>query len=539
MYWSDIGGGRMKNKTFYFVKYIVGIFLVLHIICPLFAMLTHISFDDIEEVLTSAQFKPMLWNSIFSSFVAAVISVALALLLAWCVNRTGIRHKGIWSVIFTLPMLIPSISHGMGLSLLFGDNGFFTNMMGINIHLYGLTGIVIGATLYSCPMAFLMLTDSFQYEDYTVYEVADVLGLSKQQQFCAITLSNLKKPLISAFFAVFTVVFTDYGVPLAVGGKMTTLPVYMYREVIGLLDYSKGGIIGAVLLVPAIIAFIIDLANKENGSGSTVTKTFAVKKNGKRDAFANIVCGITLLFISLPIITFVVLGFVKQYPVDYSFTFDNIREALELGIWGYLLNSLFLALTTALLGTLIAYYAAYVTARSKRNFSSVAIHLISLITLSFPGLVLGLSYVLFFQGSFIYGTIAILVTVNITHFFASPYLMAYNSLLKFNYNLEDVAYSLGISKVRILLDVYMPCTRGTILEMFSYIFVNCMVTISAISFLTNYRNMPLALLIPQFDTQSMLEPIAFISIIILLVNMLEKGAIYFLKLYFVKKEEGR
>ncbi|MCQ5095889.1 hypothetical protein NE673_17705 [Blautia producta] len=57
----------------------------------------------------------------------------------------------------------------MGLTLLFGDNGFFTNLTGINIHLYGLTGIVIGATLYSCPMAFLMLTDIFQYEDFTVY----------------------------------------------------------------------------------------------------------------------------------------------------------------------------------------------------------------------------------------------------------------------------------------------------------------------------------------------------------------------------------
>ena len=67
-------------------------------------------------------------------------------------------------------------------------------------------------------MAFLMLTDIFQYEDFTVYEMADVLGLSKKQQLKAITLSNLKKPLISAFFAVFTVVFTDYGVPLIVGG---------------------------------------------------------------------------------------------------------------------------------------------------------------------------------------------------------------------------------------------------------------------------------------------------------------------------------
>lgn len=193
-----------------------------------------------------------------------------------------------WSVIFTLPMLIPSISHGMGLTLLFGDNGFFTNLTGINIHLYGLTGIVIGATLYSCPMAFLMLTDIFQYEDFTVYEIADVLGLSKKQQLQAITLSNLKKPLISAFFAVFTVVFTDYGVPLIVGGKMMTLPVYMYREVIGLLDYSKGGIIGVILLVPAVIAFIIDFLNKDTGANSTVTKPYVIKKNRKRDIFARI-----------------------------------------------------------------------------------------------------------------------------------------------------------------------------------------------------------------------------------------------------------
>ncbi len=528
----------MRNKAYYLIKYMICIFLVLHILCPLLSMLAHISGSDIREVLESAQFKPMLWNSIFSSLAAAVISVSSALLLAWCVNRTGIRHKGIWSVIFTLPMLIPSISHGMGLSLLFGDNGFFTNITGINIHLYGLTGIIIGATLYSCPMAFLMLTDSFQYEDYTVYEAADVLGLSKKEQFRAVTLSNLKKSLISAFFAVFTIVFTDYGVPLAVGGKMMTLPVYMYREVIGLLDYSKGGIIGSILLIPAILAFIIDLINKESGSNSTVVKPYKIKENRKRDIFANIICLATLIFISLPFITFIVLSFIKQYPVDYSFTLGNIREALGLGIEGYLLNSLFTALTAALLGTLITYYAAYVTTQSEKSLSSMAIHLISLITLSFPGIVLGLSYVLFFRGSFIYGTIAILITVNITHFFASPYLLAYNSLLKFDPNLGGVAYSLGISKMRVLLDVYMPCTRGTVLEMFSYIFVNCMVTISAISFLTNFRNMPLALLIPQFDSQSMVEQIAFISIIILAVNVAEKGIIYFLKLYFARKERA-
>ena len=67
----------------------------------------------------------MLWNSFLSSLVTTIVSVSIALLLAWCVNRSNIRHKGVWSVIFTLPMLIPSISHGMGLTLLFGDNGLF------------------------------------------------------------------------------------------------------------------------------------------------------------------------------------------------------------------------------------------------------------------------------------------------------------------------------------------------------------------------------------------------------------------------------
>ena len=130
-------------------------------------------------------------------------------------------------------------------------------------------------------------------------------------------------------------------------------------------------------------------------------------RTGNEILFSRVVCVVTLVLISLPIITFVILSFVKQYPVDFSFTFDNITESLDLGIGGYLLNSLFIGLTTALAGTLITYYAAFVTARSGKNFSSMAIHLISLVSLSFPGIVLGLSYVLFFQGSFVYGTIAI------------------------------------------------------------------------------------------------------------------------------------
>lgn len=526
----------MKSRSFRAAKLLFATFLVVSVVMPLARLLMNIRIQDIEDIVTSAQFGPMIKNSLVTTSISTIISVALAWGLAWCVNRTQIKYKTILSVLFTLPMLIPSISHGMGLVLLFGDNGLITNWLGINIGLYGYKGMIMGSLLYSFPVAFLMLTDVFQYEDYTVYEAASVLGLSKSQQFWTITFPNMKKPLISVVFAVFTMIFTDYGVPLTVGGKILTIPVYMYREVIGLLDFSKGAIIGVILLIPAIIAFLIDLKSEENGNASTVTKQYVVEKNKIRDRIAYIFCGIVIVLMSFPLLAFAYLSVVKQYPVDMSFSLENIIQAFELGVGSYLLNSITIALLTSIIGLAVIYITAYLTARSKKTFSTLVLHLISMISLAIPGIVLGLSYVLTFKGSWIYGTLIILVLVNMVHFFASPYLVAYNSLSKFNEKLEDVAAVMGISRIKMLLNVYVPCTMESMVEMFSYLFVNSMVTISAVSFLANFKNMPLALMIPQFDAQSLIEATAFISILIFAVNSVMKAAVYLVKRYIGKQE---
>lgn len=526
----------MKNKSYNSLKVLIFIFLLVSVVFPLAALLINIHPGDIPKIIASPQFVPMMKNSLITTTVATIISVSLALTLAWCVNRSNMRYRAVFSMLFTLPMLIPSISHGQGLVLLFGDNGLLTNALGININLYGYTGIIIGSILYSFPPAFLMLTDVFHYEDYTTYESARVLGLSKSQQFWTITIPNLKRPLISAAFATFTMIFTDYGVPLMVGGKEMTLPVYMYREVIGLLDFSKGAIIGIILLIPALIAFILDLMNKNSGSASTVTQPYQIQRNKRRDIFSYGFCTLVIFLVSLPIFAFMYLSVVKHYPIDMSFSFENITKAFDLGVGNYLINSLGIAMATGLIGCCATYFCAYATARSKRSFSTLALHLISLVSLAIPGIVLGLSYVLFFKGSFIYGSITILIMVNMTHFFASPYLLAYNSLSNFNEKLEDISDTMGISRMRMLFDVYIPCTKATIIEMFSYMFVNGMVTISAVSFLANFKTMPLALMIPQFDSQSLIEATAFISIMILIVNGIMKVLVYLMKRYIVNHE---
>ncbi len=528
----------MKNKKFFAAKYLLILYLTITVVLPMVVLFSNIRGENIQSVFSSQQFWPMLKNSVLTTLMATVISVVLSFFLAFLLNRSRIRFKSVFVVLFTIPMLIPSISHGMGLVLLFGDNGLLTNLFGLNIGLYGYPGIVMGSVLYSFPVSFLMFHDSFQYEDFTIYEAAGVLGLSKWKQFLTITLPSMKRTVISAVLAVFTMVFTDYGVPLMTGGTEMTLPVYMYREVIGMMNFSNGAVVGVVLLLPAVIAFLMDL--KKSGSGvsnSTVTKTYQIEENKKRDIAVYIIFAVVLLLICLPILAFICLSFVKKYPIDMTFSLDNVHKLLSGGIGTYLVNSLAIALLTALVGTCFSYFSAYVTARSQKAVSNKALHFISMLSLAIPGIVLGLSFVFTFKNVPIYSTIFILVIVNIVHFFSSPYLLAYNSLSKFNSNLEDVSQTLGISRFRMLFSVYIPCTKATIAEMYSYFFVNAMITISAVSFLMNFRTMPLALMIPQLEAQSFIEGTALVSLMILAINLVEKAVVFFVKRAVAKREQ--
>jgi iron(III) transport system permease protein len=510
------------------VKLLIGIFLIVTIICPLAVMLAHMAGSDISAVLQLPRFRAALFNSICTAGTATIISIVLAWGFALSVVRTNLRYKEVFSVFVTLPMLIPSISQGMGLVLLFGANGIITRLFGFSGTIYGFHGIVLGSFFYAFPVAFLMLADILKYEDGSPYEAASVLGIPRVNQFFSITFPYLRKPLISVIFAVFTLIFTDYGIPLMIGGRYITLPVLMYQEVVGLLNFNRGSVIGSFLLIPAVVAFVFDLLNRDRANQNFIIQEKTKSKNGMRDGAAMCYVLIICFIIALPIAIFTILTFINSYPMDMRFTLRNVTRTLNMGAGRYLGNSLAVAIWVSFLGTALSWFIAYFTARTGGKSSRV-LHLISITSLAIPGLVLGLSYVLFFKGSIIYGGLAMLILVNTIHFLASPYLMAYNSLGKLNINLEDVGRTLGVSRFHIICDVLIPQTKLTILEMFSYFFVNSMMTISAVSFLSTVRNQPISLMIPQFEAQLFLEGAAFVSILILGCNLLVKCAIYLIK----------
>lgn len=375
----------------------------------------------------------------------------------------------------------------------------------------------MGALLYSFPPAFLMPYDALRYENRQVYDAADIMGIPNASQFARITLPYLARPLVSTVFATFTLIITDYGVPIMVGGKYSTLSVLMYQEVIGHLNFDSG----VALILPAILAFVVDLLANVQGNLAFSVRSKRVGKNPGRDLVGWVPLIALVLFLVSPLVAFSVVAFVVKYPITMTPTLANIDRAMVFGMDEYWINSLLIAIAVSVLGAAVSWLAAYVSARTHDKFGR-ALHLVCITTMAIPGIVLGLAYMMFFKGSIIYGTIGILIMVILMHFFASPYLMAYSALNKLNASLEAGGQTLGIPRRRMILDVFIPQTSGAIVEMASYLFVNCMVTISAVAFLANVSHMPLALLISDFDTQMLVKCATLVSMVIFVTNVVAK-----------------
>lgn len=159
------------------------VFWTIAIILPLVRMLSTMASVDVLAMLQTRKFSKALCQSLAVSSIATLISVCLAGILSWSVARTNIRHKTILNTLLTVPMLIPSISHGMGLIIILGANGWLSKLIGLQAGIYGFWGIVIGSVMYSFPVAYLMLYDVIRYEDGTPYEAASVMGLSAKDIF--------------------------------------------------------------------------------------------------------------------------------------------------------------------------------------------------------------------------------------------------------------------------------------------------------------------------------------------------------------------
>ncbi|MDE7384394.1 MAG: ABC transporter permease subunit, partial [Anaeroplasmataceae bacterium] len=510
---------KFKSHELFRFAYIA--LIILFCILPLFFLLFNITQTDLSFVFKDSGFYDAIKNSLIYTLASAIISTFLALVTAYFLNFSSVKHKKLLVTLLTIPMLVPTLSIGLGIRTASGVNGFFDKMFGWDQDFLGYLGLIYGSVVISFPPTFLVLYDALRYENKESYDAASIMGINKFSTFLRITLPYLKKPLITAFLACFTLIFSDYGIPLELGGKVKTLPMYLYEQVMSNFKYGRAALVGLFLLIPAVVSFVVDLFLKEDNSDES--KTGLIKANKVFNGIA-LACILLIAFILfIPQLSFVSLAFMKGYPNNITFSLDNISSVFGsvhgVGLTKYIFNSLLIALLTGIMGTLFAYTAAYFSSRIEGKVGKV-LNFLAMASIAIPGIVLGVGYIFIFKNTngFFYGTIAILVAVNVAHFIGSPFILAKNCLSKINRDYEIIGNTLGLSKFKIFIKVIIPNSIGTIIEMFSYFFLNSMITISAVTFLCTYKTQPLSVLITTYERTGNYEMQGVISFIIILLD---------------------
>ena len=496
--------------------------IILFAILPLLTLAFHVTGEDWTHLAKNKSFWQSITNSLIYTGASAAITTALALIAAYLLNTASLKKKNFFVILLTLGMLVPTISVGLGLRILFGKNGFLDLLFGWEIEVRGFPGLIMGSVMTSFPATFLILYDALHYEDKGPYDAANIMGISRISTFFRLTIPYLRIALISAFCACFTLIFSDYGMPMEIAGKVKTLPMYLYDQFMSSFQYGRGSIAGFVLLIPAIISFVFDVIFKDQSVNEKQKRLIKADKGFNRAAVAVIIVLCAILF--LPQLAFISLSLTKSFPNDLSFSFEHIANIFSnthgVGLSQYVQNSLLLACLTALVGTCFAYLLGYLSVRKSGRMAK-AVDLLALSTIAIPGLVLGIGFIFLFKGTngTFYGTILILIVVNIFHFLGSPYLLAKNCLSKINSDYEVIGETLGIGKGGIIRKVLIPSSASTLIEMFSYFFLNSMITISAVAFLCTYDNQPLSILITTYEKNSNYEMQSVISLIILVMNI--------------------
>jgi iron(III) transport system permease protein len=443
-----------------------------------------------REFFSTWRLFRILLNSLTVAAVSTALTVLVALVLAYAVTRTTVPGKRFVSLMALLPLISPPFLVSLAFILLFGRNGVVTRSLGLDWSIYGFQGIVMAQVFTFLPQAYILLANVLGNIDTTLEEAAENLGAGPLSTLRRVTLSLARPGVASASLIVFILCMTDFGNPILVGGRYNVLATEIYAQVIGMNDFAAAATMSVVLIVPCLVAYVLNVAWV--GSKSYVTVT-AASRAAIRPTPAVLRWPLTVVTFGVALFIAVIYGliplgsFVRLWGSDWSLSLTHyaFRSTVE-GAWP-IWNSVKLAALSGLVGTALALMTAYLIERKRGSLGggARAVEALSLLPAALPGTVIGVGYILAFNVPPIYltGTIWILVASVVFWKFPVAVLAGVNALKQMDPAIEEAAVSLGAGTIRTFTRIVLPLLTGTAFSIFVYFFINGMVTVSAVIFL--------------------------------------------------------
>lgn len=473
----------------------------------------------------------LLNKSLLLSITTTIISIIIGFIAAFTLGRIKFKGRKILKILILTPLINPPFVGSIAYIMLFGKRGLITNkLLGLSISPFGFKGIVIMQCLSSISLAYILISSAVDKIDPSLEEAARNIGASEWIIFKTITFKTMLPEITNTSLLIFLSSMADFSTPIIIGGPYRTLAAQLYIEITGLFDLKTGALLGALLLIPCLLAFILQrhIVNKRlYFTDRTRSENVEHKRINPLVKYTLII--ITTLYIILVCIKYIFIligGFTVQWGQNYSFTLDHFKYVFTRDFTPFK-NSIKLAFVTASLSSLLGVFLSYLIYRKDFKTSKV-IDFIATLPAAVPGILYGMSYLVSFNKKplILIGTKIVIYIICITRFINIALRTGYALLSHMDPNIELASFNLGMGEIGTFTQITLPQLKPAFLSSFIKNFSSGMITLGAIILLMIPSNKVAVQMIFISISGSTIGTAAAMSLLLSFTNIALLGLFY-------------
>lgn len=208
------------------------------------------------------------WTAIALSLqvatVAVVISLPLALAVAWVFARYRFPGKTLLETVVNLPLVVPPVVTGYVLLQIFGRRGWLgeplERLLGIQI-VFDWKGAALASAVVAFPLLVRSIRIGFAGVDRKLEQAARTLGASRWRTFATVTLPLARRGMIAGCVLAFARSLGEFGATMMVAGNLAgqtqTIALFIYTELQTPGGESAAGGVIAVSIAIAAVALLV------------------------------------------------------------------------------------------------------------------------------------------------------------------------------------------------------------------------------------------------------------------------------------------
>ncbi len=394
------------------------------------------------------------WNSLKLALAVGLTSTIIGVPLAWLTVRTDLYGRQLWTLLCTLPLVIPSYVGAFALIAAFGPKGMLQSSLETIFRverlpeIYGFMGAWLSITLVTFPYVFLSVRAGLKGLDPQLEAASRGLGKGPWETFRRITFPQLLPSIQTGALLATLYALSDFGAVAFMRYNAFTRVIFRRY----LLHPEQTAALSLLLVALAVILLSFSGWRNSRAYYRRSSKHISPRTHlGKWQIPALLFCTI-IVTLALIAPTGVILYWLIN-GLQEGETLNAILEPLQ--------RSMRVAGATAALAGLVALPLVFLQVRYPDYFSHL-VRIASHLGFSLPGVVVAIALVYFARrvDSALYQTLPLLIFAYLVRFLPQMIGPLSASLLQVNPHLEESALTLGKSRLTTLRTITLPLIRS-------------------------------------------------------------------------------